>query len=254
MIKAQIDAPGELQRAAELLFKNWVLAIPTALASLISGILGIFVFGAVLGTALAGGLVGGRAGAGLAAVLSALPLAALYIVICVLLTMLAQAVVIHAAEEAWEGRPIDFGRSFAVASSRLLPLVGAFVLIALIMIIPALLAIFIIGILLMIVVGFFLMYVLPAVVLGEQGPAAALSDSYRIVRENFMPSLIAFIGIVVAAVVGGIVNALLHHGTILSLIGSLFVGGFVSAYIALVVARFYSLLRNQTLAPVQAPA
>lgn len=253
MVKSPIDAPAELQRAAELLFKNWMLAVPTALASLIIGILAIFAFGTVIASALAGGVIAGRAGAGIATVLAALPLLALYLVIAGVLTILAQAVVIHAAEDAWEGRPLDFGRSFTVAVGRLVPLIGAFILVGLVLIIPAALMIVFIGFLLLLVVGFFLMYVLPAVVLGDQGPAGALTESYRIVRENIMPSLIAFIGIVVAAAIGGIVNGLLHHGAILSLLGSLIVGGFVSAYIALVAARFYILLREQTSVAVQAP-
>jgi len=253
MVKSPIDAPAELQRAAELLFKNWMLALPTALASLIIGILALFAFGTVFASAMAGGLVAGRTGAGLAAVLAALPMLALYLVIAGVLTILAQAIVIHAAEDAWEGRPLDFGRSLSVATSRLVPLIGAFILVGLVMIIPVALMVVLIGFLLLLVAAFFLMYVLPAVVLGDQGAAGALTESYRIARENVVPSLIAFIGIIVAAVLGGIINGLLHHGAILSLLGSLIVGGFVSAYIALVSARFYMLLRGSSTVAVQAP-
>ncbi|MBV9646872.1 MAG: hypothetical protein JO043_05355, partial [Candidatus Eremiobacteraeota bacterium] len=220
MVKTAIDAPGELQRAAELLFKNWKLAVPTAVSSLLIGALGIFVFASVVTTATLGGMVAGHAGAGLAGILTLLPMLALYFVIAVLLTIIAQAVVIHAAEDAWEGREVDFGRSLGVAMSRLLPLIGAFIIIALLMVIPVLLAVFIIGFLLMLIVGFFVMYVLPAVVLGGASSAGSISESYRMARENLGPSLIAFAGIIVALIIGGIIQTLLHHGAILTLIAS----------------------------------
>jgi hypothetical protein len=250
MVKTSIDAPGELQRAAELLFKNWMLAVPTAAASLIVGILSVFVFASIIATALVGGAVAGRTGAGLVGLLAGLPMMAVFGIIAALLVIVAQAVVIHASEDVWEGRPVELGHSVSVALGRLVPLIGVFVLVALIMIIPIALCFVIIGIPIILIVAFFLMYAIPAVVLGGDSPTAAIGTSYRIARENIGPSVIAFIGIAVAAIIGSILNALLRHGAVLTLIGSLVVGGYTSAYCALVAARFYTLLRPQTsLAP-----
>jgi hypothetical protein len=253
MVKAPTDAPGELQRAAELLFKNWMLAVPTAVASLIIGLLLVFVFASVFTTSMLGGMVAGRAGAGIAGVLTLLPMIALYVLVAGLLTLIAQAVVIYAAEEAWEGQPLDFGRAFNVALSRLLPLIGAFIIVALLMLIPALLTIFIIGFVLLLIVAFFMMYVLPAVVLGGASASGAVSESYQIARNNVGPSLVAFAGIVVAFIIAGILESLLHRGAILTLVSQLVVGGFCSAFVALVSARFYTLLRTQMPLPMTPP-
>jgi hypothetical protein len=252
MVSTQIDAPGELQRAGSLLVKNWTLAIPTALAALIVGILNVFVLATMVSGLALGSALGGRTGAGVGA-LASLPIALVIIVADVVVTIIAQAVVIVAAEDAWEGRAVDLGRSFATAVSRLVPLIGAYLVVLLIMIIPIALCFVLIGVPIILVVGFFLMFVTPAVVLGNEGGVAAVQSSYRMVRQNVMPSLIAFIGIVVAAIIAGILNAIFARMQILSIIVQFIVGGFLSAYVALVLARFYMLLRTQTALPFVAP-
>ena len=247
MIKAPIDAPAELQRAASLLFKNWMLAIPTAAAALIISIIQVFFIASVFATALMGGAVAGKAGAGIAAIMAALPLLFVFFVVAVLLTLIAQAVVVHASEDVWEGRGVDLGRSFSVAVSRLVPLIGSLLLVILIMIIPVALCAVVIGIPLVLIALFFLMYVVPAIVLGNESATGSIGASYRIARENVGPSLFALLGILVAVIIGAIVDGLFGRAPAFAqVLVALVVGGFTSAYAALVAARFYTLLRTQT--------
>ncbi|MEO6990879.1 MAG: hypothetical protein ABI346_10010 [Candidatus Baltobacteraceae bacterium] len=239
-----LSPAAELQRAIEILTKNWILAIPTALASLVMAILTVFLFVSLIGTAAVGGALGGHAGAGLAALSGGVLYGGLFAVIAIVVNVLAQAVVMQSSEDAWSGRAVDLMRSLATVTPKLIPLAIALVLCFLVLLIPALLCVFLIGFPLVLIVGFFLMYVVPAVIIGGESPTAALSSSYRIVRANLGPSIIAFLGIVVALIVFGIINSIVAHIPIVNLVVPFLVGGFASAFAALVAARFYDLLRE----------
>jgi hypothetical protein len=234
MVTTQIEPAAELQRAAELLFKNWLLAIPTALVSLAIALFGVFVLASVIGSAALGGLAGGRMGATLAALAAAAPLLLAFCVVAAVLIVLAQAVVVRAAEDVWEGHPVDLSASLGAVSGRVGSLVGALVLVILI------------GIPLVLLAGYFVMYTVPAVVLGGESPTGAVAASFRIAKEHVGPSIVAFVGIVVAFLAGAIINALFSHLALLSVIVQFAVGGLTSAYGALVAARVYMLLRPAT--------
>jgi hypothetical protein len=246
MVTTQIEPAAELQRAAELLFKNWLLAIPTALVSLAIALFGVFVLASVIGSAALGGLAGGRMGATLAALAAAAPLLLAFCVVAAVLIVLAQAVVVRAAEDVWEGHPVDLSASLGAVSGRVGSLVGALVLVILILIIPLALSFVLIGIPLVLLAGYFVMYTVPAVVLGGESPTGAVAASFRIAKEHVGPSIVAFVGIVVAFLAGAIINALFSHLALLSVIVQFAVGGLTSAYGALVAARFYMLLRPAT--------
>jgi hypothetical protein len=243
MVKTQIDAAGELQRAAELLFKNWALAIPTAVVSLAISITFFVVVASAVATVFAGGLAGGHLGAGLAALFAAAPLLLIFIAASAVLFVLAQAVVVRAAEDVWEGRPLDLSVSLAAVTGRIVPLVGALVLSILVLLIPIALSAFLIGIPLVLIGAYFLMYVIPAVVLGGESASGALSASFAIAKENVGPSIIAFVGILVAGIVGSVANSIFSHVPLLNFLVAFAVGGLTSAYTALVASRFYTLLR-----------
>ena len=57
------------------------------------------------------------------------------------------------------------------------------------------------------------------------------------------PSALAFIGIVVVNILGGLVELLFQHLAVLGHVVNVAVGGLLSAFAALVVVRFYDLLR-----------
>jgi len=248
IVPRTFDPAAELQRAFELLGKNIILVLPTAVSSLIVQLLIVTVITAAVGSAIAAGVIGnheGSTGAAVTAIGLTSLIAIASIVGAVVVSILASAVVVHAAEAAWEGRPPDIGASFAAAMSKLPALIVASLLGALIMIIPFALAFVFIGIPLILIVSFFLMYTIPAVMIGNKSGTDAISQSFRLARNNVGPSAIAFLAIVVAAIVGGAVTATVGHVPILGWIAAFVVGGFTSAFVALVDARFYSLLRTE---------
>lgn len=244
MPTTSINSGAELQRAVEVLTKNWTLAIPTALASLIIAVLSVFVLGSVIGTAALGGAVGGHIGLGVAGLAGTAIYGTLFAIVAFVVQIVAQAVVMHAAEDAWNGAPVNLQGALGAITGRIGPLAIAVILCALIMLIPFALTFVLIGFPLMLIVGYFLMFVVPAVVLGGEAPVDAIKSSYQITRTNIGPSIVALVGIVVAVLILAIVNAILAHIPILNLLGPFVVGGFAGAFSALVMARFYDLLRG----------
>jgi hypothetical protein len=248
MVARPTIEPGtELQRAFDILVKNWILALPTAIASLAALFFVAFMVASIAASVIGIGVgsEGRHLGLG-AALLGAGTFAALGgFVAIVVLSMLAQAVVVHAAEEAWLGRPIDLVASLGVGVARLPALIIAGLAIMAIMLIPIALSFVAIGIPLVVIVGFFLIYVLPAIVIGNEGGIAAIGSSFRLAKDNFGPSAIAAVGIFLSVALAQIINVSLGHVPVIGWLAAFLVGGFSSAYGALVAARFYTLLTGR---------
>jgi membrane-anchored glycerophosphoryl diester phosphodiesterase (GDPDase) len=162
----------------------------------------------------------------------------------VLLGLLAQAVVIGGAEHVWHGQPADLVGGINKALSKIPPLIGLFLLAAVIGFFCLLLSFILIGPLVGIALAFMFMYTLPAIVVGNDGVFAALGTSWNLVRANMGPSALAFIGIFVAYIIGGVIEMIFSHLALLSVVINLIVGGLTAAFAALVVVRFYDLLRG----------
>jgi hypothetical protein len=244
----QIDASAELQRALDLLVKNWQLALPTALASLAFAVFTVLVvLSALTGLTGASVLSGGEAAASKAmgAIMGLLGSATFLIgmPLLVLLLIVANVMTIAAAENAWQGRPPAWDQAFRVAINRLPAIIVSAVLIALIALIPSVLVLaFGLGLLLLLVLGFFMMYVTPSIVLGNRNGAAAIGESARIVRANAGASALAFAAIVIVAIIGQVVTSVVGHVPFLNFVAAFLIGGFTAAYSALVSARFYDVL------------
>ena len=251
----QIDAVGELQNAFRVLFSNWTLAIPTALVSLVAAAFFAFMLAGVMASVAGAGMIGGMhpgAAGGLLAAGGATLLVGL--VVIVLIAILANATVIGASENVWRGNPPDLGAGFSKALSRLGQLLVLFVIAIVLAIVCGLLVIALgLGIILGILLGFFFMYALPAVVVGNRGATEALGESWRLVRANLGPSVIAFLGIIVVSIVGQIIINLFHVIPFLMVIIALVVGGLTSAYSALVAVRFYDLLSGTATRGITTP-
>lgn len=249
MVNRQFDALAELQSAFNVLSKNLVLAIPTALVALAAALLAIFavatVFASLLGAGVLTGSAPGAIRPGVGALLAGGGglLLLVGLVVLVLLGILAQAVVMAGAERVWHGEPADLTHGIARAMGKIGPL---FLLFLLAMIVGFIcFVIIIIGWIAFIVLGFFFMYTIPAIVVGNEGVMNALRTSWRLVRENIGPSLSAFVGIILVSAIGAIIDRILLHIPVFGLIINLVVGGLTSAYSALVLVRFYDLLRAQ---------
>jgi hypothetical protein len=252
MVTQQFESTRELENAARVLSTRWILALPTALASLaIAGIV-FFVIGAVIVSAVAALLIGGHGGA-FALLGAGASTVAVAVVVMVVISTVAHAMVLAAAHDAWLGREPDFGAAFRLTLARFPALLVAALLTALLYVIPVLLSFVLIGIPLLFVLGYFLMYVRAAIVIGGEDALTAITTSFRLASTKSGPSLIAFAGMIAAFIAGRIVDAATVHVPGIGLLAAFFVGGATAAYIALVEVRFYELLRAEALVETRVP-
>jgi hypothetical protein len=246
MATSQIDAVTELQNAFQALTKNWILALPTAVVSLLEAIFGILLLATALGGAVGAGALGAmHPGAALGMLAASGIWFALGIVVLVLLALLANAIVVGAAEHVWHGQPPDISGGISKAVARiptLLALFGICVVLGCLCVI--LLPLLGLGALLGLAMAFFFMYAMPAIIVGNQGAVDALRSSYHLVRANIGPSVTAFIGIILVLALGRIVTLLFSHIPVVNIIVHFLVGGVTTAYAALVAVRFYDILRS----------
>jgi hypothetical protein len=237
-------SPSEhLSRAAELLFKYWILAIPTAVASLLVMVILIVAVLSVIATVVAGHATAGHTGAAvglgtgllIAAALFFAGMAGLYV---------AQGMVIAGAPAVLEDRPPDLAAAFRVTLGRLGDLSIAGVLTLALAIVPLALCIVLIGFPLLLLLGYFVMYVPAAVVVGNESGVAAIQTSFRIASTRIGESAIAWLGMFLAFVAGAIANSIAIHIPLVNLLAGFAVGGFTSAYSALLSVQFYLELRD----------
>ncbi len=236
-----IDYGREFERAGTLLSQNWIIALPTAVASLAVLFLVIipvaaFVVGSIvsLGTMHAAGLP--FVGIGFLGVIGGFLAATL-------VSIIAHAAVIRAAADAWEGRPVQLATALTAAFARLPALVVAALAILILLIIPIALSFIFIGIPLIFVVWYLLIFTLPAIMLDNQNGFDAISTSFRITTRQVGPSLVAAIGIWVVMIVAHVIGGVIGHIPLLGWLAFFAIGGLAQAYAALVSARFYTLLR-----------
>ena len=236
MIARSFDPMAELQSAFNILTKNLSLAaIPTI------GLLICFaVFAMVLVASGAGAIVASGFN-DVTTLLSVLGGAIIGVcvaaLIAIVVTSIANAAVVVAAKDVWDGRPPDFASAVSRAVSRVVDLFLACLVIA---IICVAISWTIIGPLALL---FLMIYVCPAIIVGGENAFAAMGTSWRMVTQNAGPTFGAFLGILVIGIAGFIVNAVLQHIPILGVIISLLINGFISAFAALVIVRFFDLLR-----------
>lgn len=115
--------------------------------------------------------------------------------------ILAGGATIYAVGRHFLGSPVLVQRSYEYAWARFAKLLGAFALVALILIVPGILSFFIIGIPLLIFALVVLLFVNHAVAIEQHGPTDAIKRSWNLVQGNwwrtcgiFMAIMLAFIG------------------------------------------------------------
>ncbi|MEA2664276.1 MAG: hypothetical protein QOI11_1220 [Candidatus Eremiobacteraeota bacterium] len=248
LVRTRIDVGAELQRAFELLQRRWVLAVPPAVASLLFAVFVVFVLFTVVAGLVGAGVLAANGGVGqpLGALVGLGSLSLLLVLpLLLLLAFVANALTVVAAEDAWEGRAPDFGRAFGVVLRKLPDLLVAGIAIFLLAIVPAILSLVGIGLVLLLVLGYLTMYALPAIVLGGESGLGALSASYRLVRSDWGTSAIVYAVMLGVVLAGQIANALMIHLPLVNFVASFAIGGFTTAYTALIAARFYALQRAE---------
>ena len=239
MIAQTFDPYAELQSAFNVLKQNFSLAsIP-----IVAWIINACVFGAAL--ALAGVPAAVLFGSGMwtfPALMSVLMGALLWFSIAAIVMgvvwLVAHGAVIAASQSLWEGRQADLSAGVSRALARLVDLLVAGLILA---VIAVAISWTVIGPL---ALFFLMMYVAPAIVVGGEGAIDAIGTSWRLSTQNANQTFAAFIGIVLAGFVVAVIHAVLTHVWIIGWIVEALVSGAFGAYVALVVVRFYDLLRN----------
>lgn len=245
MVTQQIDAMAEVQSAFRLFTRHWILGVPLLIGYCVFFALIIIAFVIGGGAAMiSGGLTGGDPRAIMAALGSAGILVAIFGLVGALVLAIAHAAVYSGAEEAWQGRAPSIGAAIGVGLSKLPQMIVAFLILLIPFIICGLLAAVFIGIPLLIALGFLMMFVLPAIVIGGAGGWPAIQESWRLTTKNFGPSAMAFLAVVVISIIGTIINLVLGHIPIIGQIIGLVISIAVGVFSALVVVRFYDLLRG----------
>lgn len=235
----QIDAVAELTSTWRLLFNNWMLAIPNLIAMIIAAVVAIIVLGASFAAMGGVAALSNRPG-GIAGILSLFSGTMLIVVIVAgLVFLVAGAATVIGAEDVWKGGRFDLGAVIGGSFKYLVNLIIAYIIIGIVI---AILAITFIG---PIIWGYFMMFVGPAIILGGHSAISAIGESWRMTTKSAGPSLMAFVGIIVVAILSTIVNMILGVIPIIGHILGLAVSILCATYYAMVVVRFYDLINGR---------
>lgn len=254
MIARQFDSVAEIQSAFNVLMKNYMIAaIPLIALVLCIAVFG-FAFVIAGGTALlAGGLSGGLSDLSdnPMALVPMITAAAGWFAIACLVAFVIQFIALgaasSAAESAWQSGAADVSAGFARALGK----VGDLILYGIVFcIIMAVIGWTVLGAL---ALFFLMLYTVPAIVVGGESAFAAMGTSWNMATKNAGPTFAAFIGIILAWIVVFIVDMVLGHIPILGWIVQLVLNALLGGFAALVVVRFYDLLRGTAMATAVAP-
>jgi len=243
---AQFDAVAELQKSFQLLFqkKNWMLAVPILVGCLVAGI--IIAIGVVIafGSLLAGGGMaailsgGGTHGAGVLGLLFS-GLGFVFVVLCfvaVIVALLGYAWAYAAAESLWQGGDADIGGGLNKALAKVGPLSVLGIILALVSVVLGW------TIIVPILVGLFCVYCIPYIMQGNQSGAGAIGASINLAKDNFGPTGILFLAVIVLCIAAVIATKILGFIPILGQLAALAVVALLGAVGILAVQRFYTLL------------
>jgi hypothetical protein len=218
------DTVAHFRTAFDVLMRYPVMVLPPLAAqAVVFALTIVFIGGAAAAVVVAGGA--GFLGAILAGLVSGL------------LTLIASAVTIVMARDALDGREPSFGEAMSVVMGRIADVIGASVLFGLIVFVASLFFV-----LPGLVAAFFLMFMLPAVLIEGAGAVDSIGRSVRLVRQNLGPALGLVIGAIILAVALGIVYAVLGNIPLLGQLASAVLVGVFAAYIAVVAVRVFRLL------------
>ena len=236
---AIFDPAHELQRSAELLVKQPVLGLPMAVASVVTVIV---IFASVL-AGIASLIAAAAVPHGAVAIAALLPTIGVGCAVAIVGYAFATLVTICAAPDVLSDRPVDWRRAMHLAASNfwnfaLLLVIGG---VASLIILP--LCFVLVGIPLLFAVWYFTTYASVAVALDGQTALEALATSFRITTTRVPESIVAWIGIVVAFLIGAAANGVLGHLPFINVVAAFLIGGFTASYAELVRVRFYLALR-----------
>lgn len=214
-----MDLGNILKEGAGVLKKNYILAIPTVVATFITALLALVFLKSPEHT-------GALAAMGL---------------VSMVLNYFSQGVTVAMAREALEIGRASSRTAIKTTSSFFYHFLAASV---------AVTALVSLGFMLLIIPGFvamlFLMFVFPAIVMRELRPVEAIKESYRVVRANLGDSVLVFAVLVGMVIVIALVNMSLNAIPVLGDFISLVINGAFGGFSSVVVLRAYMVLSART--------
>ena len=161
------------------------------------------------------------------------------IIAMVLLTILSMGGIIHATGQHCLGRTVEFLPALRAAGSKFVPLLLAGLFLTLIVIIPAILAVFLIGIPVLIFLMVRLYFAFNALMLEDLSPADSILRSWRLVEGCWWRTF--GIGIVFVLLWFGANIGLLVLNLILGAVGIPILGELLSITLGIVIAPFLTI-------------
>ena len=226
----------------DLLKRYPAMVMPPLVAMAFMLVVGLIFFGSAATMFAVGGL-SRRAGVMVGAALGGVFLFLVCFAGALLINLVSSAVVVVMAREALAGRRPMMGAAYSEVIGRLGAVVGASLLYALIVGVASVF-LFVPGL----VAAFFLMFVLPAVLLDRLGPIDGLKRSAALVRNNAGRAFGLVVGAIVASVAVWMISAILHALSVVGHLVSMLLAGAFVAYLTIVAVRVF-----QTL-PIRRPA
>ncbi|MHB8178037.1 MAG: hypothetical protein ACYDA5_04350 [Vulcanimicrobiaceae bacterium] len=231
------DLQSTFSRAFALLTANWVIVVPGVVVSLLALIVGVFFTAGAIGSyAVSNGGAAGIVGVALIGLIGA--------AVVLLLTIAQLAYITGMAAQAWEtgsATLVEGAHTFAQRGPALLLLLILLFVIGLVAIVLAPFTLF----LSLLAYGFFFMYAIPGVVIGNEEATIALSESGRLAWGNLAPSLIILIAVAFVSFLGHFIGMLFGVIPVIGTLIGLLIGQVAVAYGALVVVGEYLKLRQE---------
>jgi len=207
--------------------ENPILAVPSLVALLIVALLNLLLMGSAMG-------VMGRPGLGMGSLGAFAGTAVLSIGLSILLSMLAGGMTVAMAHDALAGGSPSLGAGLAATQRRLGDLVVASILASVVLVVGFMLF-FVPGL----VAAFFLLFTLPAVMVGGVGGVASLGASVRLVSARLGETVILAVGLLVIGLVVGVVGMLFRFVPVLGFLVALILQAALAGYASAAIVAAY---------------
>ena len=243
----QFDAVKEATDAFTLLFKrrNWLLGGPTIAGTFLTLVVVFAAFFILAGPELIREMTGSKQTPDISTgrIISFAVAFTFGVLLAVAVQVFTYAWTLLAAEPTWRGQDPAWDGGFNRAGAKLLTLL-AYTILVLLMIVVSIITI--VG---PIVIGFLQVYGTPSIVLGNKSATQAIGESFRLASENIAPTLIMVLAFIVVYMMALIPTFILGLIPFFGIIVQLAFQWLLSAYIAIVVVRFYDILSSASGAP-----
>jgi len=229
------DTVADFLAGVDILKRYPVIVAPPLIAMGAVFVLAILFFGSAMGLFVAGGFAWRGRGPGMiGAAFGSVLLALVFLAAAMAVNLISSAVVVVMAGDVLAGRAPGLSGGYGRVMARLGDVLGTSILCSLIigvatlfLLIPGLIA------------AFFLMFAMPAVLLGDAGPIESLRRSAALVRDNVGRALGLVAGAAVACVVTWVASMALHVVPVIGHLASVLMSGVLVAYLTVVLVRVF---------------